>query len=82
MITMTDTRLQIEKLDQQLISLLADRINLCDEAHELHEGLDDRLVREEMISNWLEEAADQGLPEEVIMKLADIIVNRLCKEEE
>jgi len=81
MITMTDTRLQLEKLDQQILKLLAERVQLCVEARIRDEGLDSREVETEIISVWIEESVDLGLDEVIVEKIANLTV-RLCREED
>ena len=81
MITMTDTRLQLEKLDQQILKLLVERVQLCVEARTRDEGLDSREVETDIISTWIEEAVDQGLDEVIVEKIANLTV-RLCREED
>jgi len=81
MTTITDTRLQLEQLDLQIIRLLEDRVQLCAEARERDEGLDTRDVEVEMISLWLEEALDRGLDEAAVERMA-MLVTRMCRGEE
>ncbi|MBU2213553.1 chorismate mutase [Patescibacteria group bacterium] len=81
MITMTDTRLQLEKLDQQILKLLVERVQLCVEARIRDEGLDSREVETEIISMWIEESVDLGLDEVIVEKIANMTV-RLCREED
>ncbi len=81
MITMTESRLQVEKLDQQIFKLLEERMQLFEEARERDEGLDLRVVEVEIISNWVEEASDRGMDEMTVEKIATF-VGRLCRSEE
>jgi len=81
MTTITDSRLQLEKLDQQVIKLLAERMQFCAEARARDEGLDSRDVETEIISMWLEEAVDQGLDEVIVDRVANLVV-RLCRAED
>ncbi|MBU0458526.1 chorismate mutase [Patescibacteria group bacterium] len=81
MTTITDSRLQLEQIDQQIIGLIADRIQFCSEAREREEGLDSRDVESEFISQWIEEAADHGIDEVYMEKVAGVIV-RMCRAEE
>ncbi|MBU2258990.1 chorismate mutase [Patescibacteria group bacterium] len=78
---MTDTRLQLEKLDQQILKLLVERVQLCVEARIRDEGLDSREVETEIISMWIEESVDLGLDEVIVEKIANMTV-RLCREED
>ncbi|MBU0766961.1 chorismate mutase [Patescibacteria group bacterium] len=81
MITMTDTRLQSEKLDQQVLKLFAERVQLCREARAREEGINSREVETEIISMWIEESIDLGLDEVIVEKIANLVV-RLCREED
>jgi len=77
---MTDTRLQLEKLDQQIIQLLEERVQLCIEARERQESMDTDSEAEEL-SLWMEEAADRGLDEQIVEKIGRL-TQRLCRTEE
>ena len=81
MVTMTDTRLQLEKLDQQILRLLAERVQICVEARMRDEGLDSREVETDIVSIWIEAAVDMGLDEVMVEKIANLTV-RLCREDD
>ncbi|MFA7682469.1 MAG: chorismate mutase [Candidatus Peribacteraceae bacterium] len=82
MLTMTETRHQLQGIDQKIIALFADRVLLCAEARERNEGLDLKDVREDMLAEWIEEAAEYDIPEDAIAKIGAIVMNQLCRGEE
>lgn len=73
--------MQLEKLDQQILRLLSERVQMCVEARAREEGLDSREVETDIISMWIEEAVDLGLDEAIVEKIAHMTV-RLCREED
>ena len=81
MTTMTETRLDLEKLDQQIISLLAERVQLCRDARARSEGLESGDVQVEVLSYWVEEAIDRGLDETLVEKVAGMVI-RMCRAED
>ncbi|MCF7844944.1 MAG: hypothetical protein K9M03_03915 [Kiritimatiellales bacterium] len=81
MITITDTRIQLEKLDQQVLKLLSERVQMCIEARAREEGIDSKDVETDIISMWIEESVDLGLDEAITEKIANLVV-RLCREED
>ncbi len=54
-------REQLEKLDQQIVDLLAERVNLCQKALEEDEGVFDDATQAEFINEWEGMADEQGL---------------------
>jgi len=81
MTTMTETRVDLEKLDQQIIALLAERVQLCNEARARSEGLESGEVLAEMLSFWIEEAIDRGLDETLTERVAGLVI-RMCRAED
>ena len=81
MTTMTETRLDLEKLDQQIISLLAERVQMCRDARARSEGLESGDVQVEVLSYWVEEAIDRGLDETLVEKVAGMVI-RMCRAED
>jgi hypothetical protein len=64
---------QIEKIDQKLIRLLEERLRLCS---------DGRISLEEeseLLSFWIEEAADRGLDEGTTERIGKL-VTLLCRK--
>ena len=72
-----DTRQQIRKIDEQIIGLLAQRVNACRRAlEEDEEGLaGDDLA--ETVSHWVEEGDERGLNVGVMGSIAKLAI-RLC----
>ncbi len=68
MMTLTDTLEQLAKIDAKIISLLEERMRICDGQH----FTSDELL--ETISLYVEEAADKGIDSPNIEKLAKIII--------
>jgi len=68
MMTITDIAEQLEQIDEQIVKLLEERSHLC-------EGqpitANDEL---NMLSLWLEEAAEKGLDEGKIEKIAKLVI--------
>ncbi|HCI03618.1 TPA: hypothetical protein DE059_01695 [Candidatus Peribacteria bacterium] len=78
MLTMTDTRSKVQKIDQQLIKLLSDRKQICEDARRLGEGVLIRELEIEQISNIIEEGVEQEMDETQLDRLASVVI-RLCK---
>lgn len=68
MMTLTDIQEQLEQLDQQIIKLLEERVRICDGQNL---SSDEEL---EMLSLWLEEAADKGLDEGKMDKIGKLVI--------
>jgi hypothetical protein len=68
MMTLTDIREQLEHLDLQIIKLLDERTHIC-AGHSL--SSDDKL---DILSLWLEEAADKGLDEVRVEKIGKLAI--------
>lgn len=68
MMTLVDIKEQLEQLDLQIITLLEERIRVCS-----GQNLD---ADEEMeiVSMWLEEAAERGLDEARMEKVGKLVV--------
>jgi len=73
MMTLTDIQEQLEKLDLQIIKLLDERTHIC-AGHSL--SADDKL---DMLSLWLEEAADRGLDEVRVEKIGKLAI-AMCSD--
>jgi len=72
-----DTRPEITKIDEQLIQLLSDRVQRCIELRDSGNGITSD-EEEEILSYWLEEAADFELDEERMEKICQLILV-LCR---
>ena len=72
MMTATDIIEQLEQIDVQIVKLLEERTRLC-----AGRGLD---ADEEanILSLWLEEAAEQGLDEAKVEKIGKLVI-LLCR---
>lgn len=66
--TLVDIQEQLEKLDQQIIKLLEERVRICDGQNL---SSDEEL---ELLSLWLEEAAEKGLDEGRMEKIGKLII--------
>lgn len=78
MLTMTDTRSQIQKIDQQLVKLLSDRKQICEDARRHGEGALIREIEMEQTSDIVEEGAEQEMDEIQLERLAAVVA-KLCK---
>ncbi len=81
MLTITDTRPHIKKIDQQIIRLIADRRQLCEDARQEGGG---KLISEletEQFLDFLEEGLEQELDEVQLGRLAKLIFG-MCRGEE
>ena len=72
MITMTDIQAQLEKIDMQILDLLEERTRILQ-----GQGVGPEEAAESA-GLWLEEAADRGLDEARVEKIAKLIVG-MCK---
>ncbi|MCA9370677.1 MAG: hypothetical protein KC680_01805 [Candidatus Peregrinibacteria bacterium] len=68
MMTLVDIQEQLEKLDQQIIKLLEERVRICDGQNL---SSDEEL---ELLSLWLEEAAEKRLDEGRMEKIGKLII--------
>ncbi|MBT4119983.1 MAG: chorismate mutase [Candidatus Peribacter sp.] len=72
MMTLVDIKEQLEKVDQQIIDLLEERMHIC-----AGQNLDaDEEI--EMLSLWLEEAAEKGLDDVKMEKIAKFVI-AMCR---
>ncbi len=68
MMTITDITEQLEKLDQEIIKLFAERTHLCaGQPISINDEMN-------MLSLWLEEAAEKGLDEGKVEKIAKLVI--------
>lgn len=68
MMTLIDIKEQLEAIDHQIIKLLEERMHMCS-----GQNLDaDEEV--EMLSLWLEEAAERGLDDAKIERVAKLVI--------
>lgn len=72
MMTLVDIQEQLEKVDAQIITLLEERMHIC-EGHSL-----DADEEVELLSVWLEEAADKGLDEAKMEKIGKFVI-AMCR---
>ena len=68
MMTLTDIQEQLEQIDQQIIKLLEERVRMCDSQNL---SSDEEL---EILSLWLEEAAEKGLDEGKMDKIGKLVI--------
>ena len=68
MMTITDIAEQLEQIDEQILKLFEERLRLCED-QEITPN--DEL---NMLSLWLEEAAEKGLDEGKIEKIAKLVI--------
>ena len=66
--TLVDIKEQLESIDQQIINLLEERMHLC-AGQSL--GSDEEV---EILSLWLEEAAEKGLDDAKMEKIAKFVI--------
>ena len=72
MMTLVDIQEQLEKVDQQIITLLEERMHIC-EGHSLSTE-----EEAELLSLWLEESADRGLDEGKMEKIGKLAIT-MCR---
>lgn len=72
MMTLVDIQEQLEKVDQQIISLLQERAQIC--AGQSLSGEEEA----DLLSVWLEEAADRGLDEGRMEKIGKLTI-AMCR---
>ena len=75
MMTLTDIKDQLEQLDLRIIKLLDERVHIC-AGHSL--SADEKL---DILSLWLEEAADKGLDEARVEKIGKLAI-AMCSDTE
>lgn len=68
MMTLVDIVEELAKIDGQIINLLEERVRLC-KGQSLNS--DDEM---EMLSQWLEEAAERGLDDGKMEKIAKLVI--------
>lgn len=68
MMTLTDIQEQLELIDHQIIKLLEERVHVC-AGQTL--STDEEI---EILSLWLEEAADKGLDDDKIEKIGKLVI--------
>lgn len=70
---------QLEKIDMQIIHLLRERIHF----YWILKGQgDNESFEEEIVLLWIEEALDQGMDEEIVEKIAQLVMQLSRKGEE
>ena len=72
MMTLTDVLEQLAKIDEQIISLLEERVRICDG----QDFTSDEML--EMVSHVVEEAADKGIDSPNVEKLAKVLI-AICR---
>jgi len=82
MIVASDVQALLEKIDRQIIQLLDERLQICSELIEQGRGSDLRAEAENMLSLWLEEAADRDLDEATVERVCKLVVGMCLKEKE
>jgi chorismate mutase len=73
MMTLVDIKEQLEAIDHKIINLLEERTHLCS-GHYL--GSDEEV---EILSLWLEEAAEKGLDDVRMEKIAKLVIT-MCRD--
>jgi chorismate mutase len=73
MMTLVDIKEQIESIDQQIINLLEERTHACSGQNL---SSDEEV---EMLSLWLEEAAEKGLDDARMEKIAKFVI-AMCRD--
>lgn len=73
MMTLVDIKEQLESLDQQILNLLEERMHVC-AGQNL--SADEEV---EILSLWLEEAAEKGLDDAKTEKIGKLII-AMCRE--
>ncbi len=71
-------REQLMKLDQQIVDLLAERVNLCQKALEEDEGVFDDATQAEFISEWEGMADEQGLHVSSVSGICRLVM-KMCR---
>jgi chorismate mutase len=76
MMTLADIQERLELLDMQIINLLQERSRICTDAG--NQGGLDGDQESEILSLWMEEAAERGLDESKMEKMAKLVIG-LCR---
>ena len=71
-------RQQLEKLDQQIVDLLGERVNLCQKALEEDEGVFDDATLGEFVTEWEGMADEQGLHVPSVSGICKLVL-KMCK---
>ena len=69
---------QLSKIDEQMITLLDERVNLCQKALEEDENAFNAATQAEMITAWEEAADEHGLNMAVMNHLCKLVM-KLCQ---
>ncbi len=77
----SDLRGQIEKLDEQIITLLAERVTLCQKALEEDEAAFGAAEQAETLVQWEGAADEHGLNMSLMAAICKLVL-RLCKSTE
>lgn len=77
MVALHETRPEITKIDEQIVRLLSDRMQRCIELRDSGNGITEE-EEAEIVSYWLEEAADLEMDEERMEKICKLILI-LCR---
>ena len=72
---------QLSKIDEQIIDLLAERVNACQKALEEDEHAFDGAAQAEMIAAWEEAAEEQGLNMGMMNHICKSLI-KLCQATE
>ena len=70
MVTLADVQDRLEQLDTQIIALLHERVRICRETGRSLDGDQES----ELLSLWLEEAADRGIDEWKMERIAKLVL--------
>jgi len=70
MVTLADVQDRLEQLDTQIIALLHERVRICRETGRSLDGDQES----ELLSLWLEEAADRGMDEWKMERIAKLVL--------
>jgi chorismate mutase len=71
-------REQLVKLDQQIVDLLAERVNLCQKALEEDEGVFDDATQAEFVTEWEGMADEQGLHVPSVSGICRLVM-KMCR---
>ena len=71
-------REQLQKLDQQIVDLLAERVNLCQKALEEDEGAFDDATQTEFITEWEGMADEHGMHVSTVSAICKLAM-KLCR---
>lgn len=65
---------QLEKIDEQIILLLKERMQICSDLMDRGQGSALREEEANMLSFWLEEAGERDLDEEIMDKIFRMVL--------